>query len=56
MDTTMKELIQDIGNLLVKHKLTIIAVLAMIFVVSNYQEIKQGFIEGYTEVRGKQTK
>jgi hypothetical protein len=52
----MKELIQDIGILIVKHKLTIIALIALIFVLSNYKEMKQGFIEGYTEVRGKQSK
>jgi hypothetical protein len=48
----MKELIRDIETLVMKHKFTIIALIALIFVISNYNEMKQGFIDGYTEVRG----
>jgi hypothetical protein len=43
----MKELLHNIQTLVAKHKMKLLAAIVLLFILSNYQEIKEGFIEGY---------
>jgi len=43
----MKELLHNIKSLVAKHKIKLLAAIVLIFILSNFQEIKKGFVDGY---------
>ena len=43
----MKELIKDIKTLFIKHKWTILCVIAVTYLVIGWADIKQGVIDGW---------
>jgi hypothetical protein len=47
----MKEFAKDIENLIEKHWRKLIVILLFIGFISNFKEVKKGFVEGYNSAR-----
>lgn len=43
----MKKLLRNIQTLVARDKMKLLAAIVLLFILSNYQQIKKGFIEGY---------
>ena len=46
----MKEFVNDIQNLIVKHLGKLIVVVLVIGIITNYNDIKSGFMDGWNSV------
>ena len=47
----MKEFAKDIENLIEKHWKKLIVIFLFISFISNFKEVKKGFVDGYNSVR-----
>jgi|688.fasta_scaffold00280_2 hypothetical protein len=47
----MKEFAKDIENLIEKHWKKLIVIFLFISFISNFKEVKKGFVEGYNSAR-----
>jgi hypothetical protein len=49
----MKELLKDIQTLVIKHKFTILCIIVIAYLVMDWPDIKQGFIDGWLNKQNK---
>ena len=52
----MKEFINDIQNLIVKHWGQLLVVFLIVGTIINYNDVKRGFVDGWNSVDNTQTK
>jgi hypothetical protein len=52
----MKEFVNDIQNLIVKHWGKLIVTILVVGLIANYKDAMKGFKEGYNSARHTQTK
>jgi hypothetical protein len=43
----MKEFVNDIQNLIVKHWVKLLVVFLVVGVITNYNDVKRGFVDGW---------
>ena len=46
----MKEFVNDIQNLIVKHWGKLIVVVLVVGIITNYNDVKRGFVDGWNSV------
>ena len=47
---SMKEFVNDIQNLIVKHWAKLLVVVLVVGVITNYNDVKRGFVDGWNSV------
>ena len=49
----MKDFVNDIQNLIVKHWGKLLLIFILTSLISNFKDVKKGFLDGYNDTRNK---